>query len=86
LRRGSQIEPIAVFDTRIQKARRLPGSAAAKAAKLASRLGYAPAGRQSFFVSDTSGPLLPGELERARAWGAQLAVEMSDRARGQATV
>ena len=86
LRRGSQTEPIAVFDTRIEKARRLPGSAAAKAAKLARRLGYAPAGRQSFYVSDTSGPLLPGELERARAWGVQLAVEMSDRAHGQATV
>jgi len=86
LRRGSQSEPIAVFDTRIEKARRLPGSAAAKAAKLAGHLGYAPAGRQSFYVSDTSGPLLPGELDRARAWGAQLAVEMSDRAHGQATV
>ena len=86
LRRGSQTEPVAVFDTRIEKARRLPGSAAAKAAKLARHLGYAPAGRHSFYVSDTSGPLLPGELERARAWGAQLAVEMLDRARGQATV
>jgi hypothetical protein len=86
LRRGSQTEPIAVFDTRIDKARRLPGSAAAKAAKLVSHLGYAPAGRQSFYVSDTSGPLLPGELERATAWGTQLGVEMSDRAHGQATV
>ena len=86
LRRGSRTEPVAVFDTRIEKARRLPGSAAAKAAKLVRRLGYAPAGRQSFYVSDTSGPLLPGELERAKAWGAQLGVEMSERAHGQATV
>jgi len=86
LRPGSQAEPVAVFDTRIAKARRLPGSAAAKAAKLVSHLGYASAGRQSFYVSDTSGPLLPGEFERATAWGAKLAVEMSDRAHGQATV
>jgi flavodoxin len=86
LRRGSQSEFVAVFDTRIEKARRLPGSAAVKAAKLASHLGYATAGRQSFYVSDTSGPLLPGELERARAWGSQLALEMSDRAHGRAAV
>ena len=86
LRRGSHSELVAVFDTRIAKARRLPGSAAMKAAKLTSHLGYASAGRHSFYVTDTSGPLLPGELERARAWGTQLAVEMSDRAHGQDAV
>ena len=70
LQRGSHSELVAVFDTRIAKARRLPGSAAVKAAKLTSHLGYASAGRHSFYVTDTSGPLLPGELERASAWGA----------------
>ena len=79
LRRGSHCELVAAFDTRIHKARKWPGSAATKAVKLAGHLGYAPAGKQSFYVTDTSGPLLPGELERARAWGSQLALETSER-------
>jgi len=28
---------------------------------------------ESFLVEDTEGPLVAGELERARAWGAELA-------------
>jgi Flavodoxin domain len=80
LRKGPHSELVAAFDTRVDKVRRLPGSAAKKAAKVARALGYAPAGRQSFFVTDTSGPLLPGELERAEAWGQELATEMADRA------
>jgi hypothetical protein len=30
------------------------------------------AGPQSFYVTGTSGPLAPGELDRARRWGEQL--------------
>ena len=65
--------PVAAFDTRVEKVRRLPGSAAKKAAKLVRREGFASASEpESFYVSDTSGPLVEGELDRAREWGAQL--------------
>ena len=65
---------VATFDTRVAKVRHLPGSAA-KAAEKALR-GHHRArivGRESFYVEDSAGPLLPGEVERAEAWGAHLA-------------
>jgi hypothetical protein len=86
LRDGPHSELVAAFDTRVYKARRLPGSAARRAAKAARDLGYAPAGRQSFYVADTPGPLLPGELERAEAWGVELADAMVTRAQGRPVV
>jgi Flavodoxin domain len=65
---------IATFDTRVTSVRHLPGSAAKGAAKEVRRhhLGHL-IGTESFYVSDTAGPLLEGEIERARAWGAELA-------------
>jgi hypothetical protein len=66
----------AVFDTRIGvgKARHLSGSAARRASRALRRrhrtLADDPA---SFYVGGTSGPLLPGEDVRARAWGSRLA-------------
>lgn len=64
---------VATFDTRVDKVRRLPGSAARKAGKLLRRLGYAQVlDPESFYVADVDGPLLDGELERARAWGGRL--------------
>jgi flavorubredoxin len=60
----------AVFDTRVAKVRRLPGSAAKGAAKSLRALGYDLLDRPtSFYVTDVDGPLLDGEEERARAWG-----------------
>ena len=66
--------PVATFDTRVAKVRHLPGSAARKAAKEVRRrhLGHL-VDTESFYVEDSPGPLLDGELERARAWGVQLA-------------
>lgn len=64
--------PAAAFDTRIKK-KFVPGSAASSAEKRLRKLGYrmvVPA--ESFWVADMSGPLLDGELDRARAWGAAL--------------
>lgn len=84
LRKGPHSELVATFDTRVDRVRRLPGSAAKKAQRLARDLGYAPAGHASFYVSDTQGPLLPGELERARAWGRGLAADMRARRDGHA--
>ncbi len=65
---------VATFDTRVAKVKKLPGSAAKAAGKQVRRghLGRI-VGSESFYVDDTQGPLLPGELERAHAWGAQLA-------------
>jgi hypothetical protein len=73
LDRGTTDPLVAAFDTRIRKAG-VPGSAARAATRRLRRLGFrvtAPA--QSFYVMGTSGPLLDGELGRARVWGAQLA-------------
>lgn len=61
------------FDTRHTSIRRLPGSAARRAAKALHNKGFPLADQpQSFYVSGTAGPLADGELERARAWGKQL--------------
>ena len=67
---------VATFDTRVASVRHLPGSAAKAAAREVRRrhLGQVIA-TQSFYVAGTAGPLLDGELGRARAWGASLQVE-----------
>lgn len=62
----------AAFDTKINKPW-LPGSAAKAAHKrmrwLRFRMAAAP---ESFYVTGASGPLVDGELDRARAWGERL--------------
>lgn len=64
----------AAFDTRVEMVRRLPGSAAKAAAKVARKRGYQSLTRpESFYVQDTPGPLLDGEVQRAEVWGTQLA-------------
>jgi hypothetical protein len=64
----------AAFDTRVEMVRRLPGSAAKAAAKAARKRGYQSLTRpESFYVQDTPGPLLEGEVQRAEVWGTQLA-------------
>jgi flavodoxin-like protein len=63
----------ATFDTRADKVRHLPGSAARGAAKLLRRRGYRLlAEPHSFYVTDLEGPLASGEIENARSWGEQL--------------
>lgn len=64
---------VASFDTRVDKVRRLPGSAARKAGKLLRRLGYGQVlAPESFYVAAVEGPLLDGEVDRARAWGGRV--------------
>ncbi len=64
----------AVFDTRAAGARPLPGSAARKAARLARAAGFRPVlPTHSSYVEDVSGPLLDGELDRARDWASEIA-------------
>lgn len=63
----------AAFDTRMDRPR-LPGSAAAGAARRLRRLGYDLIARpETFRVIGTQGPLREGELDRARAWGVEVA-------------
>jgi hypothetical protein len=62
----------AAFDTRIAKPH-LPGSAAKSADRKLRRRGFTElAHPESFYVTDTSGGLVEGELERAKAWGVEL--------------
>jgi hypothetical protein len=63
---------VAVFDTRVGKARHWPGSAAHRAARRLRLAGFDVIERTSFYVDGVSGPLSPGEAERAERWGAQL--------------
>jgi hypothetical protein len=65
---------VATFDTRAAKVRKLPGSAAKSAGKVVAkrRLGRV-IGVESFYVDGVSGPLLEGEVDRARAWARSLA-------------
>lgn len=80
LHAGPHSERVATFDTRVAKVRHLPGSAAKAAAKGLHRLGYGSVARpESFLVEDVAGPLLPGELDRARRWGERLGAEVCAR-------
>jgi hypothetical protein len=71
---GRHPQAVATFDTKVDRMKHLPGSAAKKAEKVAARHGFDRADHaHSFFVADTDGPLVAGELERATAWGRELA-------------
>jgi hypothetical protein len=69
---------LATFDTKIGRMRRLAGSAAKGAAKAGRHHGFDLAlPPENFFVRDIAGPLVDGELDRARAWGQRLGELMS---------
>jgi hypothetical protein len=81
---GPHSESLATFDTRVSKVRHLPGSAARKADRITRSHGYPRAlSRESFYVEDVNGPLLPGELDRARTWARDLALRVADLAHGR---
>ena len=63
----------AVFDTRVNWPRLLSGAAADGIAKRLQALGARLVVPPESFIVSTKPELLPGELERARAWGAALA-------------
>jgi hypothetical protein len=66
--------PVAAFDTRASKVRRLPASAGRAIVKLVKHRGYRVVGRpEGFLVEDVEGPLCPGQLDRATDWGRELA-------------
>lgn len=81
--------PVAVFDTRASKVRRLPANAGTKAAKILRRASFRLAGDPvGFLVRDVAGPLLDDETERAAAWAESLArgvaLRLDDEARAPA--
>jgi hypothetical protein len=64
---------VACFDTRADRVRNLPGSAAHKARRMLRRAGWTVVAEDSFYVGDREGPLVTGETERAAAWARGLA-------------
>jgi hypothetical protein len=70
----------AAFDTHV-KQRWVPGSAAHKIARHLADKGIASTARPvSFHVDGITGPLVDGELDRARDWGKALGEQLSDQA------
>ena len=73
---GQHTAKIATFDTKIESMRFAPGSAAKDAAKVGRRHGYDSAVKaESFYVREVDGPLVLGEIDRARAWARQSCVD-----------
>ncbi|MEU2091317.1 flavodoxin domain-containing protein [Nocardia beijingensis] len=68
------------FGTKVAKPPWLAGSAARGIGKRLCRLGYSLADQPvDFLVADTTGPLIPGELDRARVWATRIAHTELDR-------
>ena len=63
----------AAFDTRISGSQALTGRASKGISKALSRRDSAPVVPAESFLVDRSGHLLPGERDRAMAWGARIA-------------
>ncbi|HEX6074253.1 MAG TPA: flavodoxin domain-containing protein [Micromonosporaceae bacterium] len=64
----------ATFDTRMDKPRIITGAASKSLGRLLERAGYRlVVPPESFLVGEYRGPLVAGELARARDWGARLA-------------
>lgn len=62
---------VAAFETGFKLS---PGGSAAKILKMLEAKGYRPAAKKErFLVKGSYGPVKEGELDRARAWGAELA-------------
>jgi prophage tail gpP-like protein len=75
---GEHAAKIATFDTKIESMRHMPGWEAKGAAKAARKLWYkAATAAGSLYVRDVDGPLVVGEVDRARAWAQQLAASVS---------
>jgi hypothetical protein len=66
--------PFAAFDSRVdKKAIRMVDRTAGMIAKRLRKHGLRPlTDAESFYVEDMTGPLVAGEVERARSWGREL--------------
>ena len=72
LPRGEHPQTFAAFDTRMDMPL-LTGAASRSATRAAKHLGFTMTKPNSFIVESYEGPLRQGEIERAEAWGAELA-------------
>ena len=70
---GNRTTHAAAFDTRAHGSPVITGAASHGIARRLRHHGYDVLASESFIVHETEGPLAEGELERARAWGAELA-------------
>jgi hypothetical protein len=77
LPQGGHPQSFVGFDTRVDIPF-LPGAASRSATRLARRLGFTVTEPESFLVEGYEGPIVAGEVERARAWGERLALELAD--------
>ncbi|UMG91892.1 hypothetical protein [Nocardioides sp. TF02-7] len=68
-RSADPLPPVAVFDTRAAKARRLPAAARKTARLLRAHGARAVVPPEGFLVEDVQGPVVDGELPRASRWG-----------------
>lgn len=79
LAEGSAQLMVATFDTHVRHPN-LPGHAGHGAARKLKRMGCTVlAEPETFYVEDYEGPLLPGELDRAREWGGELGRRLAER-------
>lgn len=75
---------VAVFDSRVERVRHWPGSAARKTVRVLRAEGFEVLDQPaSFYVEEMTGPLLDGELARARDWAASLLEIVSSRTGGR---
>lgn len=69
---GSHPQSFVAFDTRVDMPL-MPGAASRSATRMARRKGFTHRVEpESFLVEGYEGPLVDGELDRARAWGHRL--------------
>jgi Flavodoxin domain len=78
---GHEAVEAAAFDTRIKAPALFTGRASTRIARRLSRHGLSVIAPPESFLVDKKSHLLPGELERAREWGARLATLASQKAR-----
>ncbi len=67
---------VAAFDTRLEGSPLMTGMASHGIARRLRRKGFELVASESFLVASSEGPMAPGELERARQWGADLAARV----------
>ncbi len=74
--RASQRQFCACFDTWTRSDTFNGEPASVGSVRVLNDLGYHPLSRQTFYVASIGGPLIPGELDRARAWARSLAARI----------